>query len=237
MQQIFYLPVNKGRNNLLIRIGNVMQRYVSAPSHWKPWQMAVLILLCGLLVGVLTLVGQAVLPGSLNQIANSGAIWLVPPFFIGSLMSSERYAALAGIGTLVCTVIGFYLAQSVIGIALSPFYIILWLLVALVGGTLSGVAGHWWRYGRLPKEKRLSRSIFALAFLGGVFVTEGLYLLLLLHYLPQGIGGIIIGVLIVFILGRSFRERLFSLFFLPSIVLFAGAVYLLINWAGSLNSF
>lgn len=41
----------------------------------------------GLLVGILTVIGQAYLPGNFNSIANSGAIWLIPAYFIsrGSL--------------------------------------------------------------------------------------------------------------------------------------------------------
>ena len=39
-------------------------------------------LLLGLLIGILTVMGQKYLPDSLNSLANSGAIWLIPAFFM-----------------------------------------------------------------------------------------------------------------------------------------------------------
>ena len=186
------------------------------------WQVVVLVIICGLIIGVVTLVGQATLPGSWNQIANSGAVWVVPVFFLGSLMSSDKYAAFAGIGMLVAIVIGFYASQALLGIALSLPFIIFWVVVALVAGPLFGVAGHWWR------GERFSRSVAAIALLSGVFFAEGLYYLLRLHYLPQGWGGIVISVLIALLLGRSFRERLFAFLFLPLTALLGLAAYLLI---------
>lgn len=213
-----------------------MQKKVSILSARKPWQVVALVFMCGLLIGIVTLVGQATLPGSWNQIANSGAVWLVPTFFIGSLMSSEKYAAAAGIGMLAGTLIGFYATQALLGIALSFYFIALWAGVALVAGSLFGVAGYWWQYERLSRDKRLSRSVVAITLLSGVFVTEGLYYLFFFQYLPQGWGGIIIGILIALLLGRSARERLFAFLLLPLVVLLGIVAYLLINWVGSLNS-
>lgn len=41
-------------------------------------------LLLGLLTGILTVMGQKYLPGLLNSLANSGAVWLIPAFFMAS---------------------------------------------------------------------------------------------------------------------------------------------------------
>ncbi|WP_258000490.1 DUF6518 family protein [Bacillus sp. Marseille-P3661] len=35
----------------------------------------------GILVGILTVLGQGILPGSWNSLANSGTVWLIPAFF------------------------------------------------------------------------------------------------------------------------------------------------------------
>lgn len=41
-----------------------------------------LAIILGMVVGVLTLIGQKYLPMNLNFLANSGAVWLIPAFLI-----------------------------------------------------------------------------------------------------------------------------------------------------------
>jgi len=194
-------------------------------SAWRPWQVVVLVATCGLAVGALTLVGQGLLLGSWNQIANSGAIWLVPVFFIGSLMPTDKCAAVSGIGTLFGALIGYYAtAELVLGFSTDFFFFALWTGTAIIGGPMFGMAGHWWR------SERLSRQVAAIALLGGVFVSEGLYLLFHIHELPAGWCWIAIGVLIPLFLGRSAKNRLFALLALPLVVLLGVAAYEFIAW-------
>jgi hypothetical protein len=61
-------------------------------------------ILVGLAVGVLTLVGQRVLPGSRNAAANSGAVWFAVAFGVGAFMPSERLAVVMGFVTLAAAV-------------------------------------------------------------------------------------------------------------------------------------
>jgi hypothetical protein len=177
------------------------------------------------MVGVLTFVGQGKLPGSWNHIANSGAVWLVPVFFIGSLMPTDKSAAASGIGTLIGTVVGYYGTAQLVQGGPSAFYgTAFWIGMAIISGPMLGVAGRWWR------RERLSRRVVAIALLGGIFISEGLYLLWNIHELPAGWGGIVIGILIPLFLGRSVKDRLFVLAILPLVVLLGIAAYQAIAW-------
>jgi hypothetical protein len=189
-------------------------------SAWRPWQVVVLVAICGLAGGALTLAGQGILPGSIRQIANSGAVWLVPVFFIGSLMPTDKCSAASGIGTLAGALIGYYAIAAPLYRYTPDFFIIaLWTGTAIVGGLMLGVAGHWWR------SERLSRQVVAIALLGGVFISEGWYLLFYTPELSVGWCWIAIGVLIPLFLGRSAKNRLFALLALPLVVLLGIAAY------------
>src|SRR2546430_8219388 len=108
----------------LERLTNILKNHFPNCGMWdktsnfllacRPWQVAVLVIICGLAVGALTLAGQGMLHGSWNQIANSGAVWIVPVFFIGSLMPTDKSAALSGIGILAGALIGYYATQAIV---------------------------------------------------------------------------------------------------------------------------
>jgi hypothetical protein len=149
---------------------------------WKPWHMVVLAAVCGLAVGALTFVAQGLLPGTLNHFANSGAVWLAPAFFIAALMPGWKGAALVSTEMLLGEVLGYYgLAALVLGTGFG-FFVALWTGTALVGGPLAGVAGFWWRHARFAWR------VVAVAFLGGVFIAEGIFLLLSGASAPGGVG-------------------------------------------------
>jgi hypothetical protein len=122
----------------------------------------------GLAVGVLTLVGQGVVPGDWNHLVNSGAVWLLFAFFAGSLVRSPGWAACAGLETLAGTLVGYYLARFV-AYDMSPARgtLLFWVVLALVGGPIFGLAGSWW-----CDRHRLKQAAGA-ALLGGVFLAEG----------------------------------------------------------------
>ena len=60
----------------------------------------------GLLTGVLTLAGQAVLPTEANRLANSGAIWVTVAFALGWRMPNDTTAAVAGLLALIGALAG-----------------------------------------------------------------------------------------------------------------------------------
>jgi hypothetical protein len=208
--------------------GGVMDKKSNFLSAWRPWWCGVLVAICGLMVGVLTFVGQGKLPGSWQHIANSGAVWLVPVFFIGSLMPTDKSAAASGIGTLAGTLVGYYgTAALALGFPPDFYYTAFWVGMAIISGPMLGVAGHWWR------SERLSRRVVAIALLGGIFISEGLYLFWNITAFwvgPTGWGWIVIGILIPLILGHSVKDRLFALSALPLVVLLGIAAYQAITW-------
>src|SRR5262249_49164916 len=78
--------------------------------HGPWWRYLAVAIALGLLIGVLTLIGQAHLPGAWNSLTNTGGPWLIGAFFIGTLMPSQRWAAAAGLVTLLACLLGYYLA-------------------------------------------------------------------------------------------------------------------------------
>ncbi|MBA3824990.1 MAG: hypothetical protein H0X24_13975 [Ktedonobacterales bacterium] len=136
------------------------------------WQTLLLTFLSGILIGGLTFLGQGILSGSFNQIANSGAVWVTVAFFLVSLATRQQLAIIAGTATLMGEVIGYYgLALFKYGLPDSYNYVVLWLIVGVIFGPLFGIAGMWWR------SADFMRSIIAIAMLSATFIAEGMYYL------------------------------------------------------------
>lgn len=162
-----------------------------------------LTVLVGLAIGGLTGWLQGLLPGAFNNLANSGAIWLVAAFVIGAVVSGARAAAVLGLIVVISEVIGYYAyAQtfsSGIGDLRAPS---VWLIVAGVSGPLLGIAGLWWRTG--SARQRLS----GIALFAGAFVGEGLHhLFQIANHQAQGIGFLVMGLGLALALARSWSER------------------------------
>ena len=201
-----------------------------APRRWarslKPWQTGTLVGVVGLAVGVLTLVGQGVVPGDWNHLVNSGAVWLLFAFFAGSLVRSPGWAACAGLETLAGTLVGYYLARFV-AYDMSPARgtLLFWVVLALVGGPIFGLAGSWW-----CDRHRLKQAAGA-ALLGGVFLAEGADILINIQRMRvAGWVSIGFGVVLPLLLGRSLRGRLFGLLALVPVSVVGFAVYELASW-------
>ncbi|RPK68206.1 hypothetical protein EES43_02020 [Streptomyces sp. ADI96-02] len=173
---------------------------------WQPAATPVAVALaCGLALGVLTNLGQGVLPGAWNQIANSAAAWTVVAFAAGALLKrsgSPRRAAIAGLCAEAGLVVGYYgYAEFGRSGAGSLFFPLVWLAMAFVAGPLFGVAGLWWR-GESPW-----RRVTALAALAGLFGMEGIMYAWTLHYAPQAWACLAAFLLVPLLMARSHRER------------------------------
>ena len=168
----------------------------------------------GVAVGVVTLLGQSVLSAEWNRLANSGAIWLLASFLVGSRMPSNGRAAVAGMATLVLAVVAYYAAARLAGAGVSTRTVAIWIGTALVGGPVYGAAGRWWRTG--PPTSR----IVAIGLMGGIVTAEGVSTLLRLPDLAA-VGWVetIAGLIVVVVLGRSLRERLLGLAVVPLVVI------------------
>jgi Family of unknown function (DUF6518) len=177
----------------------------------------------GVLTGLATFIGQGVLPGQWNTLVNSGAIWLIPVFFVGSRTRWLAWAAVTGAGTLVATVVGYYGSAALMGAPISVRAVAFWIAVAFAAGPLYGVAGRWWR------SDRRAHRVFGVALLGGVLVAEGLYIVLVLHYYWSGWTMVAAGVIAALLLARR-DDRLQTLLAVPLPAVAAGAVYTALNW-------
>ena len=178
----------------------------------------------GLLLGILTLVGQAVLPTGWDRLANSGAVWLLVASLAGSFMPTNRWAVVAGVGVLVGAVIGYYAAAVVAGAAAGAAIMAIWIGTALVGGPVYGLVGRWWR------TETGARRILAIALMGGIVAGEGVSTLLRIPELARvGWVEVIAGLGLTIALGRSARERMLALALVPVVVLAVVVAYEIID--------
>ena len=160
-------------------------------------------MVAGLATGVLTQLGQGILPDGWSQAANAISPWLLVAFLVASTMKSAPRAATAGIGVLLLALVGYDLAILVrygYGPSLGPR--VPWGVGALVGGLVFGIAGRWWRAG-LRRQRAL-----ALGLLVAVFVAEGIYNSVILSAPAVGAGFAAVGLLVPLILGRSRDDRI-----------------------------
>ncbi|MGW2557420.1 DUF6518 family protein [Streptomyces sp. NPDC001635] len=174
-------------------------------SRW--WLSAAV---AGIALGVLTNLAQGWLPGSFNQIANSGALWSVPAFAAGAVVAGKtavRTSAPAGLCTTIGLVVGYYgyaeLGRSGMGSLAWP---LVWLVMAVLSGPLFGVAGAWWRRGHTTR-----RRVVGLAALAGVFGTEAILATWALHYEGQAWGCAALLALVPLAMARGHKERALTL--------------------------
>lgn len=200
-----------------------------APTSAKA--AALVALIVGVALGVLTLVGQGVLDANWNRLANSGAIWVSGAFIVGSLMPSERSAAAVGLGALIAAVLSYYIsARLFAGAGVSASSIAIWLGTAVVGGPVFGLAGRSWRGDRQPQRR------LAVAVLAGVYVAEGASTLLRIpNQAAVGWVEIAVGIGVLVALSRSNRDWLLGLVAMLPIVALGVAAYAVIDLAFSLR--
>lgn len=161
-----------------------------------------LVIAAGLATGIVTQIGQSVLPAEWSQAANAVSPWLLVAFLVGSRMPGPRSAMAAGVATLALALAGYYLMTQVrYGIGGSSSSLIFWAMGAVAGGPVFGLAGNAWRTGALAL-----RSV-ALGLIAAAFVAEGGYHAVALAEPSVGAGFAIVGVLVPVVLGRSADER------------------------------
>ncbi|HET8784873.1 MAG TPA: DUF6518 family protein [Candidatus Limnocylindrales bacterium] len=189
-------------------------------------RLVALVLVAGLATGVVTQLGQSLLPTDWSQAANAISPWLFVAFLVGSAMPGWRAAGLAGAATLVLAMIGYYAMTMLrFGIGGSTASLVFWGLGAVVGGPVFGAAGWWWRHG--SHRSRAS----ALGLLTAAFIAEAGYHAIVLAEPPVALGFVIAGLLVPLILGRSRDDRLGAyVAAVPATLLgalgFAGAIWI-----------
>jgi hypothetical protein len=161
-----------------------------------------LVAIAGLSVGVLTQIGQSVLPDGVSQAANSISPWLLVAFVVGSRMPDRRWAAVAGFGVLVFALTGYYaMIELRYGYGASTPSLVRWGIAALVGGPVFGIAGWTWRF-----EGGWHRAA-AIGLLAAVAIAEGAYLVQILPDTEVAAAFIVVGLTVPLVLGRTARER------------------------------
>ncbi|WP_235948318.1 DUF6518 family protein [Paenibacillus glycinis] len=184
-------------------------------------------IIVGLLVGIATVLGQGVLPGNWNSLANSGTVWLIPAFFIGGLGTTRRRAMAGAAISLIGMVAGYYgYAKFVQHVPHSLYYIAVWSAAAVVGGVIFGLGGNLWR------RERGGWHMAGSGLLGGLFVTEGLHILTHAgygHMRAVGWTELAVGFVWILVLERSWPARFLSLAAMLPVVALGMIGYGLLN--------
>lgn len=156
----------------------MFQRTASLPLHQTTLKFMLIAVVLGFAIGALTLLLQKLLPDSLIQFANSGAVWSILAFMIGRVAQSRRIAIIAGFLALSGEVAGYYTAAyfaNLMDISAGTLAVVgYWLVIALVAGPFFGWAGYASVHSRGLIQK------IGVASLGALFMGEGLYLLSIL---------------------------------------------------------
>lgn len=163
-----------------------------------PWPAIGLIVVVGLGAGALTQIGQSVLPSGFGQAANAISPWLLVAFALGAVMPAWRWAAIAGVASMLLALVGYYgMVELRFGYGASTSSVVFWGLGALVGGTVFGVAGRAWR-----DERPWYRAV-AIGLLAAVTIAEGVYLIGILTEPLVGVVFIAAGLSVPPLAGRS----------------------------------
>jgi hypothetical protein len=133
----------------------------------------------GAALGVLSRLGDHLLPEPYTWFVDLGGPWLAVAFAVGAAVRSVRWGALAGVLALLAAVASYYGATYLVDEPLTggrtipnPNLVAPWVVLALIGGPLFGLAGAAWREGRGRWR------VLAVALLSGALAGEGAALLL-----------------------------------------------------------
>jgi hypothetical protein len=159
----------------------------------------------GIVIGIVTSFAQAKLHSPWAALANSASPWLLGGFVAGALQTRRTAAVLAGLGTCVLEVVGYYVTAATRGYPVNRAEIVFWVGCAVFGGPLFGLAG--WTWVRAADRLRPWGAGLAPA----TFLAEGIGTYALrLHYqstvvLYVAVGLVLLGA--VTLSSRAVRER------------------------------
>lgn len=200
----------------------------AAGPSWHRW---VLVLGVGLATGIVTQIGQSLLPAGWSQAANAISPWLLVSFLAGSSMPGRMSAIAAGTAILLLALVGYYATtQMRYGIGGGTGSLVLWGISAVLGGPVFGSAGRMWRTG--PPT---ARSI-ALGLLAAVAIAEGIYHALVLDEPPVGAGFVVVGLLVPLLLGRTQAVRIGAYAATVPAIALGGLGYVALMWFNTLTA-
>lgn len=180
------------------------------------WLIITVALVAGCLLGSIDLLAQRTLPYPWANLANSSAVWAIGAFAMGRWIRVGWWQpAVGGVLLLLVAVESYYLTATLVqNDDLANLWVpstLLWLLFAVIAGTVFGTAGAWSR-GSKPWLRMVG-----LALPGAVLLAEAAVIA------RRGVNGeaiyktlslqtaaieVTLGILLVLLLGRGTRQRL-----------------------------
>ena len=180
----------------------------------------------GIIVGVLTVIGQKYLPIEFNFLANSGAIWLIPAFLTSYYENSNKSHSIGVcILCLLCCVYGYYGFEAVINqhsFAIGA-YTIIWTACAFIGGIIFGLGAYF------ANNSSNFLKYCGLNLLPAVLLAEGINKIIhineYMHMIPAVIMVTVIGVLMYSIINRKHAFEKWNLLSLLLVTLLGSLGY------------
>lgn len=169
-------------------------------------------IILGILVGGLTVIGQKYLPINFNFLANSGAVWLVPAFFISYFLKSSKGNSIGlCIVCLLFCVMSYYWFEAIMNN--HEFYLnrwaIIWIVMAFVAGAVFGLGAYF------VNSRNHILKYCGMNLLPAVFFSEGMIKLIhlsdYLHMIPAVIMITCIGLIIYLAINRKDYLKRFNL--------------------------
>jgi hypothetical protein len=164
---------------------------------------AVIVIVVGLAVGAITSLLQGRVQFPWLSLVDAASPWLAPMFPLGTLWRRSSTAALAGLATGLCELVGYYATASARGYAPGHAIVLFWALCAVVGGPVFGWAGWQWWNGH-GWAGALGASALPAAFFAEAVVVYAVRL----GYWSSAALFALIGVALVVVLGLAQRRHL-----------------------------
>lgn len=169
-------------------------------------------IILGIFVGILTVIGQKYLPINFNFLANSGAVWLVPAFFVSYLLKPSKGNSIGlCIVCLLFCVISYYWFEAIMNnheLYLGRWAII-WTVMAFIAGVIFGLGAYF------VNNRNDFLKYCGMNLLPAVFFSEGMTKLIHLsdysHMIPAIIMITCIGVIIYLAINRKDYLKRFNL--------------------------
>ena len=170
-------------------------------QYAKKYALAVVL---GLVVGILTVIGQKYLPINLNFLANSGSVWLIPAFLFSYFEKGSWVQSI--VTTIVCLlgcVYGYYIFEAVLNqhaFSLAEGAL-LWTVVAFISGAVFGFGAY------VANQENSKLRYLGMNLLPAVFTAEGLDNVIHIadysHMVPAVVMKIVIGVVLYLVINRK----------------------------------
>ena len=165
-------------------------------------KLALIGILVGFAIGLLTAIAQYVLPDSIEQIANSSAMWVVIAFVMGCYARSLVMAILAGTLALFGELAGFYAIAWRLHLAITPLWVVFaWVAVAMIAGPILATGGY------VSRRKDGFTRLLGMSTLGATFIGEGLFLFLIIDPAPKKILALWLAIAAIITAILTWRER------------------------------